>query len=227
MSTSKGLLVVVCLALTIPGSGCCVLPCPALHKAIEAHDQVSVERLLAKGSNPNNYTCECGYPLPLAAGECQNHTVERLLDAGAKTADVPAELALRDAVQYCDDGLVALLLSHGVSPNANYYLGGTVLMQAVERGDLSIVGLLLDSGADPNQLGRYKDAVQPVRGEGSALMLSAKVGRADLARVLLEHGADPSRTDEYGYTAERVAEEHGHTEVLDIIRSKKTGDHAP
>jgi ankyrin repeat protein len=150
-----------------------------------------------------------------------------LLDAGATTTDVPAELALRNAVHSCDGGLVTLLLSRGVSPNANHYLGGSVLMDAVERGDLDIVSLLLDSGADPNQLGKYKGWVQPVLGEGSALMLCAKAGRADLARMLLDHGADPSIVDVYGYTAQRVAEENGHDEVLDLIRSRTAGDHGP
>ncbi len=92
-------------------------------------------------------------------------------------------------------------------------------MHAVERGDLSIVKVLLDSGADPNQPGKYKGVIQPAPGEGSALMLSIKEARADLARMLLDHGADPNTTDAYGYTAMRLAEECGNTEVLDLIRN--------
>jgi len=215
------------MILSIPATGCCALPCPALHKAIEMGDHASIRRLLDKGANPDNYTCECGYPLTYAADECDRNALELLLDAGAKTDDKVAELALRKCVLYCDQGTVALLLARGVDPNADYYLGGTVLMEAVERGQLTIVNMLLESGADPNQVGRYEGWVQPVIGEGSALMLSAKAGRVDLVRVLLDHGANPTATDVYGYTALRVAEQYGQGEMLELIRASLADRYRP
>src|SRR5262245_11075963 len=105
-----------------------------LHRAISESDVARVRELLDHGANANNYVYWYGYPLSHAAGTCQIDVIRLLLEHGANTSDRIAELSLRSAVTSCDADVVQLLLQRGIDPNANFYLGGTILMGAIERG---------------------------------------------------------------------------------------------
>jgi len=154
----------------------------------------------------------------MAAEQCNQELLRVLFEHGANGATIAGELALRRSTRSCDVETIRLLLERGCDPNANYYWGGSVLMEAVARGEADIVRLLLDNGADPNQGGKYEGWVQPKIGESTPLMLAAKSGRLDLITVLLDGGADASASDVYGYTALRVAQEAGFEEAVGLLQ---------
>jgi ankyrin repeat protein len=154
-------------------TGCCEMMRGPLQRATEVGDNQRVQTLLEDGANPNNYTCGRGYPLPYAAHLCNLDAARLLIDAGASTTDIPAELALRNAVRGCSTDVIELLLQRGINPNANYYLGDTILMTAIHRNDVEIVSLLLERSANPEQVGRYEGYVIPRLKETTPLILAA------------------------------------------------------
>ena len=80
---------------------------------------------------------------------------------------------------------------------------------AAAAGDLSAVGALL--AADPALIeARTNDGVTP-------LMFAAQKGRLETVKLLLEEGANPNVAVE-GWTALRVAEETGCTEIAGRLR---------
>jgi hypothetical protein len=72
------------------------------------------------------------------------------------------------------------------------YAERTVLIQAIDEGDLKIVQKLLELGANPN-LKSDLDMDSPLR-------FAARIPSAEIVRVLLEHGANPHDVNRSGYT---------------------------
>ncbi len=89
------------------------------------------------------------------------------------------------AIKYEQMNMVRLLLSRGVSANADNKSGQPALMFAVMRGHEPIVRLLLDAGADPG--GRPNSHITP-------LSWAAKHGETEIMNLLLERGADVEAT---------------------------------
>ena len=62
-------------------------------------------------------------------------------------------------------------------------------------------------------------AVDAVSSDGvTALMMAAYNGRAECARLLLEAGADVAQVDEFGRTADSLAEEKGFGETAAAVK---------
>lgn len=76
-------------------------------------------------------------------------------------------------------------------------------------GHVEIAELLLRHGAEVNA----------GAGGNTPLHATALYGRAAMARWLLDHGADPAATDYEGKTALQRAEERGHRELTELLRS--------
>jgi ankyrin repeat protein len=84
------------------------------------------------------------------------------------------------------------------------------LHSAAANRDRACSRLLLNAGADVNAQ----------QGEGfTPLMEAAQVGDVALAQMYLDAGADRSIRRDDGMTAESIAREHGHEEVIKLLRS--------
>ena len=81
---------------------------------------------------------------------------------------------------------------------------------AASVGNRDMVRLLLEHGADPN--------ARQERGF-VALHTAALHGDIAMGKILIEHGADPRAASDDGKTAEAFAQEKGHSEFVDWVRS--------
>ena len=85
------------------------------------------------------------------------------------------------------------------------------LVQASYSGHPGVTRLLLRAGADPNL----------AYGEGvTALTVAAEAGDTEIVCLLLAAGADKNYKT-YNGTAAQIAERHGHTEILDLVRTSQ------
>ena len=107
-------------------------------------------------------------------------------------------------------GAVGALLRRGAAVNARDIEGRTALMFAVINGHADTVKALLEHGADVNA--KADDG-------GTALMLAACGGNGEIARALLDHGADVGgKFTLTGKTALALAEEHGYSAIVELLR---------
>jgi RNA polymerase sigma factor (sigma-70 family) len=88
--------------------------------------------------------------------------------------------------------------------------GGTPLLRAVERGDLSMVRLLLDRGANAD------DSCTCDAGE-SAVWVAALQRETPILEELLRRGADPNVTAGSGASALEVAGMRGYDDVIELL----------
>ena len=105
--------------------------------------------------------------------------------------------------------VVEFLVSKGAEVNAKDSGGQTSLMYACKRSFNETAAFLLKNGAEVNVQSKKKGI--------TALMLAAGWGNEELVKVLLEHGADASLTDIFGKTAKGLAQEMGHSAVVDLL----------
>lgn len=107
----------------------------------------------------------------------------QLLDAGADP-----NLASRNDVKplylaaaTSNAEMIRLLIAAGADPNAQNAIGETMLMAAIERGELAPVEALLEFGANVNDRDQHYGQ--------TALIFAARDGHTDIARTLIAAGA--------------------------------------
>jgi ankyrin repeat protein len=157
-----------------------------LHVAAYNADAESVREFLRLGADPNERDERGFTPLLWTALR------------GAVANQVPVVEALIDA---------------GADPNAVTDKGdSTVLMWAVQSGNLDVICALLKGGADAN---RAADEVTP-------LMVAARGGLEGVVRLLLDVGADPD-AKAGRFTAADYASHGGYEDVAKILRRGRDG----
>ncbi len=127
----------------------------ALHGAVVFGDAGDVKAALcpdvatsdADGLSPFLLACTLGRM------DCAAVLLPKTPDHARVSSEHAAEPALTLVVQAGLSGMVIWLLAQGFDVNARDAYGGTALIEAVERNDLTIAALLLEGGADP-ALGR-------------------------------------------------------------------------
>ena len=127
-----------------------------------------------------------------------------LKELGPKDAD--EELCF--AVARGDIVKVQELLDRGISANAKDHLFETSALEyAAGGGYVDIARLLLAHGADPNAF----NVLTP-------LMSASSKGYLDMVGILLEAGADVNARVKPDTTALTFAQNHGHTEVVELLK---------
>ena len=106
--------------------------------------------------------------------------------------------------------IINFLVKHGANPNAKDLHGSTVLVQAIENGNLEIVKSLIKNGASVNK----KNG-----GGWTALMRASHDGYFEIVKVLLENGANPNvrlKCDN-GWTALMISCREGYIKIVKLL----------
>ena len=105
---------------------------------------------------------------------------------------------------------VALLLECGASADKPNSLGSTPLMVAASNGQAAVLGLLLECGAD----------LTVTHPEGAtAFHFACCYNQPGCVAALVRAGCDTAAKTKGGQTGKEVAEEKGHTAVLESLRN--------
>jgi ankyrin repeat protein len=146
-------------------------------------------------------------PLAWAAFSGELGMVRLLMDRGANidaTGRYDGKTALHRAVEGGAEEVVALLLDKGAHANSRDEGGGTLLIDACDKGHLGVVKVLVQ------HMGGHELAARDQYGK-TALHYAGYNGHEEVVRFLLLAGADPTITDNDGRTPRIFAEEdHGH-----------------
>lgn len=129
--------------------------------------------------------------------------------AGLDAADYKGWTALMIATIEGHVEVARGLLEHGADVNATNSKGWAALRFAVSMDETEILQLLLDAGADAN--------IADHEGR-TALMQAAGENIRDSLKVLLDTGADPHLKDHNEQTALTIAQKHGHTEIIKLLK---------
>ncbi len=171
----------------------------ALCVAAGQEDAAAVERLLARGANPNaegallnpDGDCNgqnepnCG-PVPAliiasvksGGGPAGGETVNALLRAGADANIRNKDDGMTALMWASNSQCITLLLAHGANVNLRDHSGMTALMYAADNVDVKSLKILLAAGADINAIDKMGRT--PLRFAGDALSDSAfEMGETD------------------------------------------------
>src|SRR5215467_215264 len=152
--------------------------------AAERGDRATVERLLAKGANPNTPGADGTTAVMWAASNGDVELVRALVKAGAdvKPKNQFGTSALTEAATIGSAPIVNVLLKAGADPNFRNPEGETPLMAAARSGHVDAAKVLLEAGADINA----KEAF----GGQTPLMWAAAQSQAAMVKFLASKGAD-------------------------------------
>lgn len=149
--------------------------------------------------------------------------VEKLLNAGAKpnARDMFGRPPLWNAIEQKDAAIVKLLLAHGADANdpgkhanPSYDSGATLVMQAVDSGNVEILNALLAKGAKPDVANQYGM---------NALMIACMAGNASMVSALIEGKANVNATDSNGTPVLWMAVKGGSADAVAALLKAGSG----
>ncbi|KAL4792485.1 ankyrin repeat-containing domain protein [Aspergillus venezuelensis] len=124
--------------------------------------------------------------------------------------------ALACAVSTGNLEMVELMLAHGAEMKGS----GAIVMAAIDN-NMEMLRFLLDRGADIDEVGIEGPAGDECYEDmGSPLHQAATEGHTEMSLFLIDAGANVYLKDLMGRTAEELASEKGHTEILSALRRK-------
>jgi ankyrin repeat protein len=152
--------------------------------AAERGDRVAVQRLLAKGANPNTPGPDGTTAVMWAASNGDVELVRALIKAGAnvKLQNQFGTSAITEAAIIGSAPIIEALLKAGADPNTKNPEGETPLMAVARSGNVEAAKRLLEARADVNA----KEAF----GGQTALMWAAAQGQPEMVKLLAANGAD-------------------------------------
>jgi uncharacterized protein len=171
-------------------------------------DFATVERMLSQHASLATSPATWGEtPIQAAAQMARLDIAGLLLQAGA-----PLDICTAAVFGMADKVHEMLAADRSLSQTTGAH-GFPLLYYPAVAGRTDIALMALEHGADINA------------GEGSVTPLhgAAMFGRVDSVRWLVEHGADTRAQNYEGKTPLQVAEESGHGDVAEILRSAGAG----
>ncbi len=165
----------------------------ALCHAVQNGNETTVDILLARGANVNNYDYTYSTALMRAADSGKEILVSILLShkADPEMKDVYGNTALQIAARKGQFLIVKMLLAHGASMSTNALAGKMELQLATAKGQTKLVRFLLERGADI----LVKDS------RGATLLHKAAAGAHDaVILLLLQNGANVEVKDDRAQT---------------------------
>ena len=199
----------------------------ALLVAVNRGHTEIVELLINNKADPSSKTNGGETALMLAARRRDTEIVKILVNSGAdiniKSYD-NGTTALIEAAYKGDTELVKPLIDNGADLNIKDSFGYTALMFAVREGNTEIVKLLLDNKADiSGEINYQKEVMYPEDYKNNELMSAAEKGYTEIVELLIDNGADLNTRSKSGKTALDIAEQKGHQDIVDILRTAQQG----
>ncbi|CAB3776406.1 ankyrin repeat domain-containing protein [Paraburkholderia fynbosensis] len=186
-------------------------PIDSLIKSVKFDDVDGVNKLLAKGMDPNSVDNQ-GIPLLVIAAREKSDKVGAALLANPKTnieiEDKAGENALMMAALVGDLDFVNLLIAKDAEVNKK---GWAPLHYAAANGHDDIVKVLLDHSA-------YVDAGSP--NGTTPLMMAARGGHVSTVKLLLDNGADLTVKNQIGMTALDFAKTYKEPDVVEGLSAR-------
>lgn len=178
-------------------------------KAIQLDNARDVERLLARGFDPNTPNPQ-GVPALLKATQEQSFKAAAVLAAHAQTQIDPRsernESPLMLAALRGQEALVQALVARGAEVNKT---GWTPLHYAATGGHVRVIAFLIGAQAD----------IDAGASNGTTpLMMAAMYGNAASVKLLLESGADPEIRNAQQLSALDFAQRAGRTDSAALIQ---------
>ena len=179
-----------------------------LLRAAELGDASGVERLVARGLDPNTADAKGNTILMIAAREGHKDVVWTLVrrKANANRRNQHGDTALMIASLRGDREIARMLIEFG---NAEVkHTGWAPIHYAAFQDKPEMIRYLIAKGAD-------KDALAP--NGHTALMLAARGGHDDAVRALLYEDVDINARSPDGETALRIAKLRKHSAVAELL----------
>ncbi|QQC64705.1 ankyrin repeat domain-containing protein [Paraburkholderia ginsengisoli] len=186
-------------------------PIDSLIKSVKFDDVDGVNKLLAKGMDPNSVDNQ-GIPLLVIAAREKSDKAGAALLANPKTnieiEDKAGENAMMMAALAGDLNFVNLLIAKDAEVNKK---GWAPLHYAAANGHDDIVKVLLDHSA-------YVDAGSP--NGTTPLMMAARGGHVSTVKLLLDNGADLTVKNQIGMTALDFAKTYKEPDVVEGLTAR-------
>src|SRR6201996_8735775 len=183
----------------------------SLIKSVKFDDVDGVNKLLAKGMDPNSVDNQ-GIPLLVIAAREKSDKVGAALVANPKTnieiQDKAGENAMMMAALNGDLDFVNLLIAKDAEVNKK---GWAPLHYAAANGHDDVVKVLLDHSA-------YVDAGSP--NGTTPLMMAARGGHVSTVKLLLDNGADLTVKNQIGMTALDFAKTYKEPDVIEGLTAR-------
>lgn len=196
-------------------SGCALVqaaPADDMRKAVEFDDGNTVQKLLAKGVDPNLVDNRGNPMLVVALREKSKKAATALIKARNIDFDKtnPAgENALMMAALNGDLDMIKLMVD-GEEAEVNKK-GWAPLHYAATNGHNDVVKYLVDHAA-------YLDAESP--NGTTPLMMAARGGHIETVKLLLDEGADMRLKNQQGMTVIDFADQYNQKEIADGLKSR-------
>ena len=181
-----------------------------------------VKQMIELGANVNAKNQNGDTPLDSIITRGSLAVIRVLLDHGA-VVNGSRVTTMSSEILHRNDR-IKLLLDRGVDVNAENVYGLTLLQDAAKDGYIDIARILLSNGADVNYKDDYQGLAVPSLHTAcrSPLHMAAMNGHHDMVDLLINYGARPEATDVYGSTALQLAIDHGHMEVVRLLRKMES-----
>ncbi len=121
-----------------------------------------------------------------------------------------SELDLINAAKESDIEKIKELIKQDIDINTCDSRGYTAMLWAAQKGNIDIVNLLIKNGANIEAKHEASRGYTP-------LIVAAINNHIEVAKMLIEHGANINSKNNNGNTALSVANEKGHTEIVELL----------
>ncbi|OMP05276.1 hypothetical protein CCACVL1_01974 [Corchorus capsularis] len=186
-----------------------VLPLSLCFAAVRG-DDLLLQQLLRRGSDPNEQDNNGRTALHIAASIGSHHCVVVLLEFGANPniRDNEGNVPLWDALMGKHESVIKLLVDNGAILSSGDV--GQFACYAVEQNNLELLKAIVKYGGDVRQ---------PKSNGTCAIHAAICEGNVEIVKFLLEEGADIDAKDAHGWTARDMADQQGHEEILALLQN--------
>ncbi|XP_022751651.1 potassium channel AKT1-like [Durio zibethinus] len=174
-------------------------------------DDLLLQQLLRRGSDPNEQDNSGRTALHIAASNGSDHCVSLLLEYGVdpNIRDPEGSVPLWDAIMGKHESVIKLLVENGAT--LSYGDVGQFACSAVEQNNLDLLKDIVKYGGD---------VTQPKSNGTTAIHAATCEGNVEMVRFLLQQGADIDAKDSDGWTARAMADHQGHEEILALFENQ-------